>query len=72
VIQDLFVRRRFSLVQDNLTNVNVEACPINFSRYSSFPLLGVGISGLWRFNIDDTGYIQEEFSCVMKLFLLTD
>ena len=26
VIQDLLVRRQFSLVQDNRTNVNVEAC----------------------------------------------
>ena len=27
VIQDLVVQRQFSLVQDNRTNVNVEACP---------------------------------------------
>jgi hypothetical protein len=26
VIQDLLVRRQFSLVQDNRTNVDVEAC----------------------------------------------
>jgi hypothetical protein len=26
VIQELFVRRQFSLVADNRTNVNVEAC----------------------------------------------
>jgi hypothetical protein len=27
VIHDLLVRRQFSLVPDNRTNVNVEACP---------------------------------------------
>ena len=32
VIQDLLVRRQFSLVPDNRTNVNVEACiPLNSS-----------------------------------------
>ena len=30
VIQDLLVRRQFSLVPDNRTNVNVEACVSNY------------------------------------------
>ena len=30
VIQDLLVRRQVSLVPDNRTNVNVEACPIYY------------------------------------------
>ena len=30
VIQDLLVRRQFSLVPDNRINVNVEACPPPF------------------------------------------
>jgi hypothetical protein len=29
VVQDLFVRRQFSLVQDNWTNVNVNAWTVN-------------------------------------------
>ena len=31
VIQDLLVRRQFSLVPDNRTNVNVEACMLFFA-----------------------------------------
>ena len=34
VVQDLFVRRQFSLVQDNQTNVIVEAC--HFQHYFSY------------------------------------
>jgi hypothetical protein len=35
VIQDLLVRRQFSLVPDNRTNINVEACKYEFELYST-------------------------------------
>jgi hypothetical protein len=36
VIQDLLVRRHFSLVLDNRTNVNVEACQAKYCVHSRF------------------------------------
>ena len=40
VIQDLLVRRQFSLVPDNRTNVNVEAC---LGKLNFFQLGGGGM-----------------------------
>ena len=37
VIQDILVRRQFSLVPDNRSNVNVEACPFQITHTNTWP-----------------------------------
>ena len=63
VIQDLLVRRQFSLVPDNRTNVNVEACTVyHFVLFH----LAIALPALLRFMTSDNPF------GIYKLFLSVD
>jgi hypothetical protein len=71
VIQDLLVRRQFSLVPDNRTNVNVEACikhQKSISQSHHVHVVSISLKAVKYYSLGQTWYMLYVRCLILEIF----